>query len=108
MHEKWQKAGITDPSQVIKDANGVGVNRLIVVGCTLGDSKMAVELAQKHENVWAAIGIHPHESEDHNTNEHLSEFEKLAESPKVVAIGECGLDYYYENSPKKHQKELLE
>lgn len=108
MHKKWQEAGITQPSMVIKDAAAAGVSRLLVVGCTLGDSRMVVKLAEENDNCWASIGIHPHESEDHNSNEHLDAFAELADKPKVVAIGECGLDYYYQNSPKKHQRELLE
>ncbi len=108
MHSKWHQAGKTDPAQIIDDAWDAGVTTLLCVGTTLADSKLAVELAQKFDNCWATIGIHPHESEDHNTNEHLAEFEKLATQPKVVAIGECGLDFYYNNSPKKHQLELLE
>lgn len=68
--------------------NGVGC---ITVGTSLIDSKMAVELASKNDNVWASIGIHPN-----NINETFNEkyFEDLVINPKVVAIGECGLDYY--------------
>ena len=108
MHSKWHKAGLTDPGQIIANAEKKGVHKLICVGTTLADSRLAVTLAQQQPKCWASIGIHPHESEDHNSNEHLEAFATLAQERKVVAIGECGLDYFYENSPKKHQQELLE
>ena len=97
-----------DPEQVIKDAGKDGVTRLIVVGCTLEDSRMAVEFAAKHDNVWAAIGLHPHEGAVYVRDDHaLQEFRELASRPKVVAIGETGLDYYYEHSPREDQIKLL-
>lgn len=108
MHNKWHKAGFHDPKILIANARDAGVTRLLCVGTTLDDSRLAVDLVKKHDNCWASVGIHPHESEDHNSNEHLEAFTALAQQPKVVAIGECGLDYYYENSPKKHQCEILE
>jgi len=97
-----------DPDQVRLDAQQDGVNRLICVGCTLQDSQGAVEYAGRHENVWASIGLHPHEAglyvHDHTA---LQAFRDLASKPKVVAIGECGLDYYYEHSSREDQKKLL-
>jgi TatD DNase family protein len=108
MHSKWHKAGHTDATKLIADAEKEGVNRLICVGTTLDDSKLAVELVQQYPQCWASIGIHPHESKDHNSNEHLDEFAKLVRKPKVVAIGECGLDYYYEHSSKDQQRKILE
>jgi TatD DNase family protein len=97
-----------DPEAVIASAIAAGVTRLIVVGCTLEDSKMAVEFAARHENVWAAIGLHPHESANY-VHDHaaLQSFRELAASPKVVAIGEIGLDFYYEHSSKEDQFKLL-
>ncbi len=97
-----------DPEEVIASAMAAGVTRLIVVGCTLEDSKMAVEFAARHENAWAAIGLHPHESANY-VHDHaaLQSFRELAASPKVVAIGEIGLDFYYEHSSKEDQFKLL-
>jgi len=64
----------------------------IAVGCDLDSSRKAVELAQKYEHIYASIGLHP----NHETNEQYNAkfYQDLAKSPKVVAIGECGLDYY--------------
>lgn len=97
-----------DPEQVIAQAAADGVNKLICVGCTLPDSQMGVEFASNHENVWATIGLHPHEGARYVHDHHaLQQFRDLATKPKVVAIGETGLDYYYEHSPKEDQKKLL-
>jgi TatD DNase family protein len=97
-----------DSEQVIIDATTAGVTKLIVVGCTLEDSRMAVEFAATHENVWAAIGLHPHEGSRYvNDFNALQEFRALASKPKVVAIGETGLDFHYNHSSKQDQLALL-
>jgi TatD DNase family protein len=97
-----------DPEQVIKNAALVGVDRLIVVGTTLEHSQSAVTFAQAHDGVWASIGLHPHEAHHYiGDGKALSVFKHLASQPKVVAVGECGLDYYYNHSPASAQKELL-
>ncbi len=97
-----------DPDEVVVDAAKDGVTGMIMVGCTLPDSQAAPEFAARYEGVWASIGLHPHEGaryvHDHKA---LQQFRDLAVKPKVVAIGETGLDYYYENSPKDTQKKLL-
>ncbi len=108
VRDKWAKAGITDPSSLIKGAAQAGVTRLICVGCTLRDSERATEVATKQDNCWASIGIHPHEAKDHNDPLSQKAFKTLLKRPRVVAIGECGLDYFYEHSPKKVQISLLE
>lgn len=107
VQSKWAQAGLTDPLELIKTAAEAGVTRLICVGCTLRDSKQAVELARDQANCWASIGIHPHEAKDHRSPRLHAEFAELAKGPKVIAIGECGLDYYYSHSPKDDQKQLL-
>jgi TatD DNase family protein len=105
---KWLEAGKTSPEPLINAAAEAGVTRLIAVGNTLADSRKAVELAQAHDGVWASIGLHPHEAAKYIGDQaKLDEFSTLASQPKVVAIGECGLDYFYEHSPKAAQLELL-
>jgi TatD DNase family protein len=97
-----------DPEQVINAASADGVTRLICVGCTLPDSKLGVEMAARHANIWASIGLHPHEGQQYvNDSSALQEFRELASCPKVVAIGETGLDYYYNHSAKDDQEKLL-
>jgi TatD DNase family protein len=97
-----------DPEEAIANAKLVGVDRLLVVGCRLEDSIGAVDFAADYDNCWAAIGLHPHEAKEYVGNSKaLAEFAALASKPKVVAIGECGLDYYYNHSPKAEQKQIL-
>lgn len=108
VHSKWQKAGITDVDQVITRAREAQVQYLVCVGTTLADSKLAVDLVQMRDDMWASIGIHPHEAKDHDDRQQLEKFAALAQRNKVVAVGECGLDYYYEHSPKAQQRKILE
>lgn len=97
-----------DPDEVIAAAAADGVTQLLVVGCSLPDSQAAPEFAARHDNVWASIGLHPHEAGRYVHDHHaLQQFRDLAAKAKVVAIGETGLDYYYEHSPKEEQKKLL-
>lgn len=100
-----------DPELVIKDAKTDGVAHLICVGCTLQDSKLAVAFAMNHENVYASIGLHPHESSKYVNNHHaLQQFRDLTKrykGRKLVAIGETGLDYHYMHSSKQDQEKLL-
>lgn len=105
--EKWHKAGTHDPDAVIAEAEQSGVSKLVCVGTTLKDSVLAVDFVQDRPNCWASIGIHPHEAKDHMSPSDQRAFIALATRPKVIAVGECGLDYYYEHSPKREQAELL-
>lgn len=97
-----------DPEQTLIDAKKDGVVAVIAVGCTLEDSKAAVDFASKHDNVWAAIGLHPHEAKYYvHNHKALQEFRELASKPKVVAIGEIGLDFYYNHSDSVAQEKIL-
>lgn len=108
VRNKWAAAGITDPVPLIEEAAQAGVTRLLCVGCTLRDSKLAVELASKQAHCWASAGIHPHEAKNHKDEASQKAFAELLMRPKVVAIGECGLDYYYNHSDKDDQIRILE
>ncbi len=78
------------------------------VGCTLSDSVAAVEMAERHKNIWASIGLHPHEGSEYvHDHEALQRFRSLATRSKVVAVGETGLDYHYMHSSKGDQQKLL-
>lgn len=97
-----------DSGKVIENALQDEVRRLICVGCTLPDSQAGIRMAEKYDNIWASIGLHPHEGARYIHDHHaLQQFRDLVTRPKVVAIGETGLDYYYEHSPKQDQKKLL-
>ncbi len=96
------------PEVVIRNAHLVGVERMIVVGTTLEHSQAAVRFASQHKNIWATIGLHPHEAHHYvHDAAALAKFKLLATQPKVVGVGECGLDYYYNHSPKAAQQQLL-
>ena len=73
----------------------------IVVGTDLESSQRAVELADKHEEIYASIGIHPIENKDSD----ISLFSELVKHPKVVAIGECGLDFYHAEKEKDYERQ---
>lgn len=98
-----------DADESIQNAVAAGVSKMIAVGCTLSDSKLSVQFAQERENIWASIGLHPHEAKDYvNSSAKLQSFRNLLDhSNKIVAIGECGLDYFYNHSDKEEQKEIL-
>jgi TatD DNase family protein len=98
-----------DKDEVIKEAVAYNVTKMICVGTDLEDSKVATEFVIGKPYVWASIGIHPHESKRYVNDQYaLSKFEELVTKDKVVAIGECGLDYFYDHSGKDDQKKLLE
>jgi TatD DNase family protein len=92
---------------VLAAARAVGIGRVVNVGCDLPSSRWSVSRAAEYEDVYAAVAIHPNEtSAVHARREEvLAELESLASSPKVVAIGETGLDYYRDWSPREVQRE---
>lgn len=97
-----------DPAEAITNAEQVGVTRMIAVGCALPDTKAAVQMAAQYPQVWASIGLHPHEAKEYvNDSDALQEFHGLASKPRVVAVGEIGLDFYYNHSDKDDQIKLL-
>ncbi len=73
----------------------------VIIGTNLAESNQALALAKQHDFLWASVGLHPNEEEQSD----MSQYEVLAQDPKVVAIGECGLDYF--RSSKEGQKERL-
>ncbi|HEX6461714.1 MAG TPA: TatD family hydrolase [Candidatus Saccharimonadales bacterium] len=88
-----------DSTQAYKAALEADVYKLICVGTDVASSQRAVSFAKGHESAWASLGVHPHEAKLNDT----TELEKLITEPKVVAVGECGLDYYYHHSPRDVQ-----
>ncbi len=84
-----------------------GVGLVVNPGITLETSQMAIDMAAKYPHVWAAVGIHPENCHDYDDT-FLPRLRELARQPKVVAIGEIGLDYYWaENPPKELQMRVL-
>ena len=86
--------------RILKECNEENVKKLVVIGYDVKSSFRAVELANTYEGVYAAVGIHPSDiTKENNTIENLEEL--LSKSNKIVAIGEIGLDYNWENYPSK-------
>jgi len=93
---------------VIRTAEADGVTRLLCVGTTYEDSKEAIDFVRQREHCWATIGLHPHESAVYARDEMtLGHFASLVAEPKVVAVGETGLDFYYNHSTKEDQIKIL-
>jgi TatD DNase family protein len=82
-----------DLDHVLLRAKQVGVERIITIGTTLNSSRKAIQLSERYPEIYASVGIHPN-SASHERDDFLSELEELAKHPKVIAIGETGLDYY--------------
>ncbi len=88
--------------QIIADCKKNGITKLLVVGYDIETSKRAIELAEKYSIVYASVGIHPVDSNAFNQDT-VNQLEKMLQSKKVVAIGECGLDYHWDTCPKEKQ-----
>lgn len=98
--------GDVDPRRELGGTNGVldqarraGVDRFINVGCDRNSSLRAIDIAGAHPDVWASVGLHPHEAVNG-----VDSIRDLIDAPRVIAIGEAGLDYYYEHSPRDTQR----
>jgi len=94
----------TDRENVLQRAEAAGVEAMITIGCDLATSRAAVALADAHPQVFATIGVHPHEAKEIKDGWYEA-FRSLARQPKVVAYGEIGLDYHYDHSPREVQRE---
>lgn len=92
----------TDPAEAVALAAEAGVGRLLTVGCSVDDSRKAIEIASQFDNVWATAGVHPHDSSDG-----IVGLAELLDHPKVVAVGECGFDYHYNYSNPHDQRQAF-
>jgi TatD DNase family protein len=92
-----------DLAEVLDRARGVGVRAFVVVGYDLESSEAAIALASRHPDVWATVGIHPNRA-DVATDAALARIERMAGAPRVVAIGECGLDFYRDRTTPDEQR----
>jgi TatD DNase family protein len=98
-----------DREQAIERALAAGVTRLMAIGTGNGppDLEVAVRLADRHTFIYATIGVHPHDASK-ATDETFARLRELAAHPKVLAIGEIGLDYHYDFSPRDVQRSVFE
>ncbi len=88
-----------DADDAVAEARAGGVERMIVVGTDLATSRDAIAVADRFDGVWATVGVHPHDSSGG-----LDGIAELLTTPGVVAVGECGLDYHYDHSPRDVQR----
>ena len=84
-----------------------GLVASLVAGASLENSRLAVKIAQSEDNLFASVGIHPEDASKDGVEKEIREIEKLAKEKKVLAIGEIGLDYFYEPHDKEAQKKLF-
>ena len=105
-HLQWASFD-RDREKVIDRARKVDVKHIVNIGFDLDGSRKAIELAKKHRGLYATVGIHPHNASQLNEAV-LDRLAKLSENPKVVAIGEIGLDYHRNLSPRDAQKKAFE
>lgn len=96
VHDERMPGGTAAAIGAARDA---GVTTMISVGCDRATSLAAIAVAAEHDGVWATVGLHPHDAVNG-----VESIVDLIDQPKVVAIGETGLDYYYEHSPRDVQK----
>lgn len=97
---------MSDAVANLEHARAAGVAAVVVPGTKLDDAGPAVRIAEQHDDVWAAVGFHPHEAKDCDEAA-FATIERLARGERVVAIGEIGLDYHYMHSPRDTQREVF-
>ena len=95
-----------DRDELIKSLKENAISYVINPSSDMETSRRVVELSNKYDNIFAAVGIHPHDAEGFK-DEDLDELREISKDERVVAIGEIGLDYYYDNSPRDIQKEVF-
>ena len=92
-----------DRSEVLARAQAAGVARIVSIGSSAADSDVAADLAESDPVIWSTAGVHPHEVHA-ATPEHLERIEHVVSRPRTVAVGETGLDFHYDNSPREDQR----
>ncbi len=96
-----------DISSVVERAREADVAHIITVGVDIEHSRKCIEIAEKYPDIYASVGIHPHDASSIEIGKSLQSIRELIKKPKVVALGEVGLDYYRNLSSKEDQKELF-
>lgn len=96
-----------DRDELISSLSLKGVSHIVNCGCDLKSSKTTIALSEKYDFIYAAVGVHAHEAQG-ATEDDLREIEKLYKNEKVVAVGEIGLDYHYDFSPRERQIKIFE
>lgn len=95
-----------DIENIFDRSKQLGVNRFICVGTNINDSAQSLEIAEKYDNVFCSAGVHPHDAKDVGVD-YIQQIETMMSSDKMIAVGEIGLDYYRNISPKKNQIKIF-
>jgi TatD DNase family protein len=95
------------PETLIERARAAGVDRIVAVGSGIESSRAALEIAERHDGVFAAVGVHPHQAGNSEAGR-LDELRDLIAREGVVAVGETGLDYYRDYAPRERQRALFD
>jgi TatD DNase family protein len=95
-----------DFDDMMQRARGAGVRQMVTIGTDVETSRAALAIAERDPDVWASVGLHPHDAES-GDDALYAELERLAASPRVVAIGEMGLDFFRNLSPRPVQEDAL-
>jgi TatD DNase family protein len=90
------------PRETLVRAREAGVTAFVVVGTDARTCAEVTALAASHDDVWATVGLHPHDAVDG-----VDTVVPFLDSPRVVAVGECGLDYHYDHSPRDVQRSVF-
>ena len=94
---------LSDPAGAVEQAREAGVETIVSIGIDVASAKLAIGLAERFEGVYATVALHPHDAGTWD-DALLGELEELAAHPRVVAVGECGLDFYRDLSPRDAQR----
>ena len=94
---------LDDAGGAVEQARAAGVETIVSIGIDVATSRLAIGLAERFEGVYATVALHPHDADSFD-DALLGELEQLAAHPRVVAIGECGLDFYRDLSPRDAQR----
>lgn len=94
-----------EQAEIIARAKAAGVGEMVTIGVTLAQSREILAITEAHDNVWACVGVHPNHAADVLPIVTPEELAALAQHPKVIGIGESGLDYFYDSAPKDIQAE---
>ena len=98
--------GMANPAEVVDGARQAGVTRLVSVGTDAAQSALAIDVARVFDGVWATVGLHPHDAKN-GVDSILPALDDGMSDGVVVAIGECGLDYHYDHSPREMQRDAF-
>jgi TatD DNase family protein len=97
-HVQYEGVGV----EAVEEARAEGVTRVVTIGTDAEESRRAIDVAHRVDDVWATVGVHPHDA-----TEGVEKIIPLLGERKVVAVGECGLDYHYDHSPRDVQRSVF-